>query len=523
MGMSGHYSRRIVTSLLFAALFSLLPGPLQAGTGAAPLLGGDNFASQDPPPLPYNKEMIDSLSRMVQQLEQGAAGGLPQLAQIGTFNHWCFWMGWEGSFSDTYLPNSEAYDWVVYFAPEGVYLALQSSLSHYSGVDVFYGIGSFMGMLVSPDGDVVTKSYIGSLKGDTVTFNISPFSLVPFGPLANLGMAYGIGPTFFHKEGFDVHERAIQYGQSVSVSYSLIPISLPISVSLNYKSTFNNGFYPIITWNLESKPANPINAIVAGLNALAASPGTTVADKIAREVAQKLLPFLTRLKTAGPVTLKDNVKPVSAADYFGHFLQNNSLTVPAGSPNTSIDYLIKRADLWKQGGWSCQTVFQQINFPIDLPKLAQDLKVAKPATELAFETGYQLVYDMNPNDVSANCITHIPATPGKPVDIVVRANEIAALLPGALPADFEGVEVVFTNPPESYLSNQGTTASVFLENGQAVYRFTQASDTSFVIAVTIYACPATKNKKLILCRRILDFNSAAAKGLPFLLDLLLTD
>ena len=124
---------------------------------------------------------------------------------------------------------------------------------------------------------------------------------------------------------------------------------------------------------------------------------------------------------------------------------------------------------------------------------------------MAFETGYQLAYDMNPAYISADCSSHIRATPGQSVDIVVTANDIAALLPGTSPADFEGVQVWFTNPPESYLYNQGISTSVPLENGQAVYTFTQASDTSFVIAVTINACAATQNNKLFLCRRILDF------------------
>ena len=144
---------------------------------------------------------------------------------------------------------------------------------------------------------------------------------------------------------------------------------------------------------------------------------------------------------------------------------------------------------------------------------------------MAFEEGYQLVDDMNPAYVSANCLTHIQATPGKLCTIVVTASELAALLPGTKPADFEGVDVVFTNPPETYLSNGGTgiTTAVPLENGQAVYQFTQASDYSFVIAVQVYACTATQSKKLILCRRIIDFTPTTSSSLSPVIDLLLAD
>ena len=45
--------------------------------------------------------------------------------RIGTFDGWTFWLGWDGSFSETYDPFSETYAWVVYFAPEGVFVALQ--------------------------------------------------------------------------------------------------------------------------------------------------------------------------------------------------------------------------------------------------------------------------------------------------------------------------------------------------------------------------------------------------------------
>ena len=96
-------------------------------------------------------------------------------------------------------------------------------------------------------------------------------------------------------------------------------------------------------------------------------------------MALKLLPFVRKLQTSGPVTLQNNEKGVSEARYFGQFLQDNSLTVPADNPNTSIDYIIKRAEFWKNGGWDPASIFQEINFPFDANELAKDLKVVKPA------------------------------------------------------------------------------------------------------------------------------------------------
>ncbi|RLB40178.1 MAG: hypothetical protein DRH12_10435 [Deltaproteobacteria bacterium] len=65
-------------------------------------------------------------------------------SEIGTFHtpwgNWSFWIGWDATFSEDYTPTNETYCWVVYFAPEAIYLALQSSKGVYSAVNVNAGL-----------------------------------------------------------------------------------------------------------------------------------------------------------------------------------------------------------------------------------------------------------------------------------------------------------------------------------------------------------------------------------------------
>jgi hypothetical protein len=162
-----------------------------AGTNTDPI-------SQDENNLPESQEVFDFFSRTLQELQQSPEGNRSSLSmtygspvnQIGTFNGLCVWLGWVGSFSETYIPESENYAWVVYFAPEGVYVALQNSCSRYSAVDVFAGIGSFFGAISAPDGtdrNFISKDYLESLLGVMVTLNISAGVPVA-GPLSQLGV-----------------------------------------------------------------------------------------------------------------------------------------------------------------------------------------------------------------------------------------------------------------------------------------------------------------------------------------------
>ena len=73
-----------------------------------------------------------------------------QSSAVGTIGGWSVWVGWNASFSDSYLPESETYNWFVFFAPEGIYAGLTSAASTVSSVDVFAAIGGFIGMYASP-------------------------------------------------------------------------------------------------------------------------------------------------------------------------------------------------------------------------------------------------------------------------------------------------------------------------------------------------------------------------------------
>jgi len=70
---------------------------------------------------------------------------------IGTFKtpwgNWCFWIGWDATFSETYTPANETYAWVACFAPEAIYVALQSGKGLYSAANVNVGLDYFYGAL----------------------------------------------------------------------------------------------------------------------------------------------------------------------------------------------------------------------------------------------------------------------------------------------------------------------------------------------------------------------------------------
>ena len=89
-------------------------------------------------------------------------------SEIGTFHrpwgNWSFWIGCDATFSEDYTPTNETYCWVVYFAPEAIYLALQSSKGVYSAVNVNAGLDYFYGALNVADSDVLRASLRGALS-----------------------------------------------------------------------------------------------------------------------------------------------------------------------------------------------------------------------------------------------------------------------------------------------------------------------------------------------------------------------
>jgi len=195
--------------------------------------------------FPFAASAQNQNSPVHRKLEWGKAYN-----DIGTFNDFSFWIGFDASFSETYIPESETYAWVIHFAPEGIYLSLQKGKALYSGVDVNAGFNFFYGLVKSPYGDRITKEYFNNMSG--ITFSLSSFSksATSVGPLSNLSIGISSSTTVFKNSATDNFIRAIQYGTGFSISYALISIPLPFSVSLGIESSVEAAFYPIAAWDI---------------------------------------------------------------------------------------------------------------------------------------------------------------------------------------------------------------------------------------------------------------------------------
>ena len=412
--------------------------------------------------------------------------------EIGTFLGWTLWIGWAGSWSDSYTPECESRAWVVYFAPEGIYVALQWAKSVYSNVDIFAGISAFYGALVSPSGDILTRDYINSLMGVSISIDT---------------MIADVGPTFFRVGTDGPLIRGIQFNVGKSISYGLIPISLPFSVTLDNESGMTNidggggwtGFYPIVEWDVGTlQQENPINTVVRGLEQLAANTGETYIDLTAKQTARILLPFFQKHQTSGTITLEDDVPPPDNATYFGEFLQSTS---PGSSANTSIDHMIDKADQWLQSGDTNQlgdAVSEYVNHSLDSVLFIQDMNTIRGGTQMAYQLGYKRGYDSTgrTDTIYADCVKTVTCEVNEWCSLEVTAKEISELVEGTTPQDFEGITVWFQS--EGAISWEG----VPIEEGSAVYWFIPNSDSTMIFDVQIDPTSITNDKTLELCRQI---------------------
>ncbi len=457
--------------------------------------------------LPSNDEVFNFFSRTVAELEAYAeSDGATVLSalepqygvrspEIGTFGGWSVWIGWAASWSETYEPKCESRAWVVYFAPEAAYVALQWAKSAYSDVSVFAGVSSFFGALVSPGGAVLQRDYINSLLGVSLSID--------------LGIVEQ-GPTLFRVGESKSLERAVQYNIGKSVSYGLLPISLPFGVTLDNESGMTNidgdgtptGFYPIIIWNIEDiPPGNPVNPIVAKLTEVAGWGGDTFIELVSAQTARIILLFLSKLQTSGTVTLEDDVPPASNAAYFGEFLQSTS---PGAGANTSIDYMIARAENWLQTGQTDdlgEVVGDLVKTSVNTVGMYEDMKTIKAGTQMCFQLGYRHGRDSQVQDgtrLYADCVKSVTPPVGEWCALEVSVDEILELLPHKSASDFEGVNVWFRSEGIFDWEN------VPLENGMAIYWLQPESNLSFIVEVTIDPEPATDNKTLELCRWVVE-------------------
>ncbi|PKN62813.1 MAG: hypothetical protein CVU57_22755 [Deltaproteobacteria bacterium HGW-Deltaproteobacteria-15] len=426
--------------------------------------------------------------------------------KIPTFNGWTVWVGWAASFSESYAPESETYQWVAYFAPDGVYLTQQCAEAYYSGVDVNIGYNYFFGVAYSPQGATISRSYLTSLMGVSLSYNFLGMGLAPFGPLANLNVGASIGPTFFRKQGSDILERAVQLGAGFSVAYQLVPLPIPGTATLDCFTNVNIDFVKILNWAVNEDPnVNPMNKVRQGLQSVANETAGSgyFYDVQLNQMAQMMLTFFNTMQTAGTVTLPSSGN-VGPAQYFAHFMQYTA--TPANPPVNSVDYLKKKTQEWLESG-NTDTLSEALyrSIPLDFASFYRSLRGIDAGTRLGFETGYYLgtgadyVYA---EDCRSENI--IQCKPGELCSIVVTAEEIAALLPGTTAQSFEDKKVVFDNPTEQYLATMNTETSVTIKNGKATYSFVQASDFPLVIGARVDD-PITGVTAVELCRRIVQF------------------
>jgi hypothetical protein len=403
---------------------------------------------------------------------------------IGTFDGWSFWVGFEASFSESYSPDSESYAWVIHFAPEGIYLSLQKGKAVYSGVDVNAGFSFFYGLVQSPSKERITKAFFNSMSG--VTFSLSSFSTnaAGVGPLSNLSMGISSSNTFFRKGKSDTFLRAVQYGTGFSVSYALVANPFPFSVSLGTESSMTAAFYPISTW--DSGGGDPLQAVMRGLNSIQKKPGGSFVDVNLSYMAARILAFLKNFPLADTV--------------------REFITSQGG--NSQIDKLIKEVQQWKQSG-DTKNLPQKLR-PNILPKKIYPLmKSLQSAVNAGFEAGYKRGYDArNRTDtIYADCLREIKARTGRKITVTVTADEIAGLVPGVSPEKLEGLAVIFDNPPDTYLSSKKTETKVRVKNGKAVFEFYTSTPTPVLMGIRVPRSSRTKKKSLELCRRLITFEN----------------
>ena len=409
---------------------------------------------------------------------------------IPTLDGWLVWVGWNASFSESYLPESESYAWIVYFAADGIYVGLASAESVYSSVDVNAGFNYFYGALAPPSGSTVTASYLDSLLGVTLSknaFDWSPPALSPFG---GLSAALTVGQTFFRVGSSTNLQRGIQYSAGAVVAFQLVPIPFPFGVSLDTSSSFI-GFYPIVAWSPPVDPDdNPNRRIAAGLQAVTATPGNTFLALHARELAGRLIPVMQGLPAHARV-----------ADFV------------EGVPGNAVESLIDDVGEWLGTG-NTSELPENLEPPYQPREAYALMRPVQAATQVGFEMGYRHGYDASGRDdtVYADCIVRVACKLGEACQLVVPASELVALVPGSSAADFEGLDVWFDEPVDSYLVSEATTTGVPLEAGKAVHTIVASTDASLFLGVAVDPDPATGGKRLELCRRAVSFAPEPAAG-----------
>jgi hypothetical protein len=420
---------------------------------------------------------------------------------IGTFQtptgNWTIWIGWDANFSETYVPEGESYAWVVYFAPEAVYVALQSSKSFYSGVNVNAGFKYFYGSLNLGADDRLTGTLIDNdLKSVGLSKNLFDISTpgtgvgVFGGP--SLSFALSAGLTFLRENNSDSLQRGIQVDSGVSVSYDLMSLPLPFSVSLGTDCNGQDppelcsfiGFYPIIIWDIDEQTSqNPVDEVISYLETAGQTGSNNIVDIMGK-----------MLHTA--------LQIMQSNSEFVAFLESSD----AGS---GYDMLIAETEEWLESG-DTKNLPENMNLP-DPAQAHQTMKPLFSVAQMAFELGYQRGCEANTGCTTryTGCVVEEYCTPGEPCVVEITAEEIAGHFPEKTAADFEGAELIIDNPVEQYLvSQQETTEKLQIENGKAVYTFVQNTETPVALGVRMEPASSLVDTAVELCRRLVRFTSS---------------
>jgi hypothetical protein len=438
------------------------------------------------------------------------AGAAPKLgtrsSEIGTFNGWTFFLGWEGSFSDTYAPVKEKYSWNVFIAPEAIYVGLLAQQAVYSGVDVSMGIKYFYGFLRAPNSAQTISATLMSDDVSSLSFSIGyPDGTPPVGIMSQLSMGFEVEQAFMRIGSSKRLLDGVQWGAGFSASFSLLPVSLPFTVELDRDwvappaEPAPSLFWPIVIWNRTVNPArHPIDQIQDALSALAQTGGLAATDTL---VGSTLQPLMDR---------------VMADQDLRAFISD-----PAG--NSRIRQAMTATETWLVT--SDTSNLGEALKPIKSSTEAREtVRPVLAVTQLAFETGYRVGAQANPNNrtVYVDGVVTNYCVIGEKCTLEVRVAELLEAIPGRSAAEFEGAWLGFDWPVEGGGSYDalGKVEWVQMTNGVARFTIAQSLSTPQLLGVRYddpSDAPLNGGRDVELKRRLLLFvdpSDMTGNGIP---------
>lgn len=416
------------------------------------------------------------------------------ISQIGNFDGWTFMFGWEGSFSDTYAPEKEKYSWNVFLAPEGIYVGLLAQQAVYSAVDVNMAIKYFYGFIRSPNGSPITTASFLSDNVWSVSFSIGyPDAVPPVGVMSQLSLGFEIEQAFFRIKRTTTLIPGVQYGAGYGASFSLLPISLPFTVELDRdwvappKEPAPSLFWPIVLWDQRPTPGtHPVDQMAQALQRAATTPGVPTTAAL---ISGSLKPLVDRA--------------VADSDLRSY------ITNPTGS--SRISQAARATETWLVTGDTAR--LPETLKPLKTPtELKESVKTVLLVTQLAFETGYRVGAQANPNTktVFIDGVVTNYCVIGEKCQIDLPVSELMQAVPGRTAAEFEGTWIGFDAPTEGVSSYDalGRVDWIQVTNGVARYSIAQSLSTPQLLGVRYDdadAKPLNGNRDVELKRRLILF------------------